>query len=161
RRCALLAIVALLACKRDDTPTKDQDISSGRKPIAAAGGTKGASKHLEGDDDDDGPAKPKPGAAGPRLESKAGSFRVDLPTGTVVPEEKLVPVPTDVGTVLMHNFMNESKSETTGAAFVDYPPGHVLRSGGASLVLANVEKGAVNSMLATVDHDAEVTVDGR
>src|SRR5207249_8840728 len=103
------------------------------------------------------PAAPK----GPRLESTAGLFRVDFPVGSKLPEEKLVPVPTAVGTVIMHNFMNESPMETSGACFVDYPPGHVLRNGGRALVLQNVENGAVTSMLASLDHHAEVTLDGR
>jgi hypothetical protein len=153
-------IVALFACKRDDT-TKDVDISSGRKPIAAAGGTKGASKKLEDDDDDDPPAKTP---AGPRLESAAGRFRVDFPVGSTLPDEKLVPVPTAIGTVIMHSFMNETEGDagdTTGASYVDYPPGHVLRSGGESTVLAAVQNGAVTTMMAVLDHSSEITLDGR
>ena len=157
---ALAALFATGACKRVDDASKDQDISSGRKPIAAAGGTKGASKKLE-DDDDDVPAKAKKSPTGPRLESTAGRFRVDFPVGSVLPEEKLVPVPTAIGTVIMHNFMDESSIETEGACFVDYPTGHVARGGGASLVLANVENGALKSMLAVMDHDAEIEIDGR
>jgi hypothetical protein len=158
----LAIVVAMLGCKRDDT-SKDQDISSGRKPIAAAGGTKGASKKLEDDDDDDDSSKSKT-PVGPRLESSAGRFRVDFPVGSPLPEEKLVPVPTAVGTVIMHSFMNETEGDTgdtTGASYVDYPPGHVLRSGGESTVLAAVQNGAVTTMMATLDHSSEITLDGR
>jgi len=156
---AFPALLALLACKGSKETRKDDDLASGRKPIAAAGGTKGASKSLD-DDDDLAPKTPK-SPKGPLLESKTGQFEVNFPVGTSVPEEKLDPVSTAIGTVIMHNFMNESPLETSGACFVDYPPGHVLRSGGASTVLVNVENGAVSSMFAIVDHHAEITVDGR
>lgn len=148
---SMALVVAVVGCKRAKESV-DEDLSSGRKPVAVAGGTVGGGQTHATDDD-----SPK----GARLDSKVGGFRVDFPIGTPIPTEALVTLNSAVGPLVLHNFMQESAKETLGASYSDYPPGHVASVGGAALVLRNVQTGALANMYATLDRESETTRDGR